>query len=122
MLTLLIAAFILGLVFNATPGPVFAETVRQGVRGGFRSALAVQFGSLVGDALWPVVGRSRVSSGGSPMGTADLSRLRDGVLTVGAVDVAGAVGVTPTVAGHSSAESNHGRALTAAWSRRARVR
>ncbi|PYR34089.1 MAG: chemotaxis protein, partial [Acidobacteria bacterium] len=34
MLTLLITAFVLGLVFNATPGPVIAETVRQGVRGG----------------------------------------------------------------------------------------
>jgi chemosensory pili system protein ChpE len=56
MLTLLITAFVLGLVFNATPGPVFAETIRQGVRGGFRSALAVQLGSLVGDALWAVVG------------------------------------------------------------------
>ena len=56
MLRLLITAFVLGLVFNATPGPVFAETVRQGVRGGFRSAIAVQLGSLVGDALWAVVG------------------------------------------------------------------
>jgi chemosensory pili system protein ChpE len=56
MLTLLMTAFVLGLVFNATPGPVFAETVRQGVCGGFRSALAVQLGSLVGDALWAVVG------------------------------------------------------------------
>jgi len=56
MLTLLVTAFVLGLVFNATPGPVFAETVRRGVRGGFRSAIAVQFGSLVGDALWAVVG------------------------------------------------------------------
>jgi len=56
MLTLLVTAFVLGLVFNATPGPVFAETVRQGVRGGFRSAIAVQLGSLVGDALWAVVG------------------------------------------------------------------
>ena len=56
MLTRFITAFVLGLVFNATPGPVFAETVRQGVRGGFRSAIAVQLGSLVGDALWAVVG------------------------------------------------------------------
>ncbi len=56
MITLLITAFVLGLVFNATPGPVFAETVRQGIRGGFRSALSVQIGSLVGDALWAVVG------------------------------------------------------------------
>ena len=43
-------------MFNATPGPVFAETVRRGVRGGFRSALAVQLGSLIGDALWAVIG------------------------------------------------------------------
>ena len=56
MLTLFAAAFVLGLVFNATPGPVFAETVRQGVRGGFRAALAVQIGSLAGDAVWAVVG------------------------------------------------------------------
>jgi chemosensory pili system protein ChpE len=56
MLTLLASAFGLGLVFNATPGPVFAETIRQGVRSGFPSALAVQLGSLVGDALWAIVG------------------------------------------------------------------
>lgn len=56
MLLLLVTAFTLGLVFNATPGPVFALTIRQGARGGFRSALAVQFGSLVGDVVWAIVG------------------------------------------------------------------
>jgi len=56
MTTLFAAAFLLGLVFNAAPGAVFAETVRQGVRGGFRPALAVQVGSLVGDATWAVLG------------------------------------------------------------------
>lgn len=56
MTTLFVSAFLLGLIFNATPGAVFAETVRQGVRGGFRPALAVQVGSLVGDALWAVLG------------------------------------------------------------------
>lgn len=56
MLTLFASAFLLGLVFNAAPGAVFAETVRQGVRGGFRPALAVQIGSLVGDASWAVLG------------------------------------------------------------------
>jgi chemosensory pili system protein ChpE len=55
-LTLLITAFALGLVFNATPGPVFALTIRQGARGGFRLALAVQLGSLVGDVVWAVIG------------------------------------------------------------------
>jgi chemosensory pili system protein ChpE/L-lysine exporter family protein LysE/ArgO len=60
MLRILATAFALGLVFNAAPGPVFAATVRQGVRGGFRSALAVQIGSLAGDALWALLGLAGV--------------------------------------------------------------
>jgi chemosensory pili system protein ChpE len=56
MTTLFVSAFLLGLLFNAAPGAVFAETVRQGVRGGFRPALAVQIGSLTGDALWALLG------------------------------------------------------------------
>ncbi|WP_432767391.1 LysE family transporter [Roseateles cavernae] len=55
-LTLFMTAFGLGLVFNAAPGAVFAETVRQGLRGGYRPALAVQLGSLVGDASWALAG------------------------------------------------------------------
>jgi len=56
MTTLFISAFFLGLLFNAAPGAVFAETVRQGVRGGFRPAFQVQAGSLVGDAAWAILG------------------------------------------------------------------
>ena len=56
MLTLFFAALLLGFIFNAAPGAVFAETIRQGVRGGFKPALAVQIGSLAGDALWAVLG------------------------------------------------------------------
>lgn len=56
MTSLFISAFFLGLVFNAAPGAVFAETIRQGVRGGFRPAFDVQLGSLVGDAVWAVFG------------------------------------------------------------------
>lgn len=56
MLTLFAIAFGLGLLFNATPGAVFAETVRQGLRGGWRPAFAVQIGSLAGDAAWAIVG------------------------------------------------------------------
>jgi len=55
-MSVLIAAFLLGLVFNAAPGAIFAETVRRGATGGFRPALAVQIGSLVGDATWAVLG------------------------------------------------------------------
>lgn len=56
MLGLFLAALLLGFVFNAAPGAVFAETVRQGLRGGFRPAFAVQVGSLAGDATWAVLG------------------------------------------------------------------
>ena len=55
-LTLFAAALGLGFVFNAAPGAVFVETVRQGARGGFRPAFEVQAGSLVGDALWALIG------------------------------------------------------------------
>jgi chemosensory pili system protein ChpE len=60
VLSVFAAGFGLGLVFNAAPGPVFAATLRHGVRGGFRPALAVQVGSLVGDALWAVLGLAGV--------------------------------------------------------------
>jgi len=59
---LFVSAFLLGLVFNAAPGAVFAETVRRGLRGGYRPALAVQFGSLVGDATWAVLGLAGVGA------------------------------------------------------------
>lgn len=60
MFALFFAALLLGFIFNAAPGAVFAETIRQGVRGGFKAALAVQIGSLVGDALWAVLGLAGV--------------------------------------------------------------
>lgn len=56
MLTLFLTALLLGFVFNAAPGAVFAETIRRGLRGGYRGALLVQVGSLTGDALWAVLG------------------------------------------------------------------
>ncbi len=59
-LALIATAFGLGLLFNAAPGPVFAATVQVGVRGGFKSALAVQFGSIVGDGVWAVLGLAGV--------------------------------------------------------------
>src|SRR5690606_16812291 len=53
---LFVSAFVLGLLFNAMPGAIFTESVRRGMRGGFRAALAVQIGSLAGDLLWAVLG------------------------------------------------------------------
>ena len=56
VLSLFNMAFLLGLIFNAAPGAVFAETIRRGVDGGYRQALAVQIGSLTGDAAWAILG------------------------------------------------------------------
>jgi chemosensory pili system protein ChpE len=56
VLALLLPGLLLGFLFNATPGAVFAETLRRGLRGGFRPAFDVQLGSLVGDATWAVLG------------------------------------------------------------------
>ena len=56
ILSLFGMAFLLGLIFNAAPGAVFAETIRHGVDGGYRPALAVQIGSLSGDAAWAILG------------------------------------------------------------------
>ncbi|MGC6454657.1 MAG: LysE family transporter [Candidatus Puniceispirillaceae bacterium] len=55
-LGIFVMAFGLGLLFNAAPGAVFAETIRRSLDGGYRPALAVQFGSLVGDAVWAGLG------------------------------------------------------------------
>ncbi len=59
-LWLFAGAFGLGMVFNLTPGAVFAETLRRGLHEGYRAALAVQFGSLVGDASWAILGLAGV--------------------------------------------------------------
>jgi threonine/homoserine/homoserine lactone efflux protein len=56
MAELFVSAFLLGLLFNAVPGAVLAESVRRGVRGGFAPAFEVQLGSLIGDFTWAVLG------------------------------------------------------------------
>jgi chemosensory pili system protein ChpE/L-lysine exporter family protein LysE/ArgO len=60
MISLFVSAFLLGMAFNAAPGAVFAETIRRGSTGGFRHALEVQIGSLLGDATWALLGLSGV--------------------------------------------------------------
>ena len=69
VLSLFGMAFLLGLIFNAAPGAVFAETIRRGVDGGYRPALAVQIGSLAGDAAWALLGPAGIgdaaASGGN---------------------------------------------------------
>ena len=56
VIQILSAAFLLGLIFNAAPGAVFAETIRRSMTGGFREALILQLASLTGDALWAILG------------------------------------------------------------------
>ncbi|MBG6286604.1 MULTISPECIES: LysE family translocator [Pseudomonas] len=55
-MTLFFAALLFGIVFCLSPGAVLAETLRRGLKGGFRPALLVQFGSLIGDAVWALIG------------------------------------------------------------------
>ena len=57
---LFVTAFFLGLIFNAAPGAVFVETVKQGASEGFRPALQTQLGSLIGDATWAFLGLSGI--------------------------------------------------------------
>lgn len=52
MLTLFTTAFGFGLAFCLSPGPIFTESLRRGLAGGFRPALTVQLGSLIGDVAW----------------------------------------------------------------------
>ena len=54
-MSLAISSFILGIVFCAPPGIITAETIRRGFARGFRPALLVQFGSLVGDSTWSLI-------------------------------------------------------------------
>ena len=54
-MSLAISSFILGIVFCAPPGIITAETIRRGFARGFRPALFVQFGSLVGDSTWSLI-------------------------------------------------------------------
>ena len=55
-MSLYFAALFLGLIFNAVPGPIFVESFKRGLSGGYSAALAVQLGSLLGDATWAILG------------------------------------------------------------------
>lgn len=49
-------AFLSGLVLAAPMGPVFAATIRHGLKNGFPAALSVQLGSLLGDMAYACSG------------------------------------------------------------------
>ncbi|MBI0583144.1 MAG: LysE family transporter [Methanomassiliicoccus sp.] len=48
-------AFVLEIIFCAIPGAVTAEALRRGISGGYRPALMVQLGSMIGDLVWAVI-------------------------------------------------------------------
>src|ERR1700693_3647044 len=52
MLTTALAGALIAISLSAPPGPVTMETVRRGLGGGFRPALFVQLGSVIGDLTW----------------------------------------------------------------------
>lgn len=61
MLTIFFYALVFGFVFCLSPGAVLAETLRRGLLQGFTPALLVQIGSLVGDAVWAVIGLTGIA-------------------------------------------------------------
>ncbi|TWI54969.1 chemosensory pili system protein ChpE [Pseudomonas duriflava] len=61
MLMIVMSAALFGFIFCLSPGAVLAETLRRGLQGGFRPALYVQLGSLIGDALWALLGLAGIS-------------------------------------------------------------
>lgn len=53
--SLLVVAVGLGFAYAASPGAVNTECVRRGLARGFRAALMVQVGALLGDGVWAFV-------------------------------------------------------------------
>ena len=58
---LIVSGVVLAIGYALVPGPVNAETARQGIRGGFRPALGVQLGALAGDVPWAVLSLTGVA-------------------------------------------------------------
>lgn len=55
MSTLILSSVLLGIAFCAPPGAVTAEAIRRGVARGFKAALGIELGSLIGDAVWAII-------------------------------------------------------------------
>ncbi len=55
MFNLIALGLLMGVTFAVPPGVVSAETLRRGVARGFRDALGVQLGSLIGDATYALL-------------------------------------------------------------------
>jgi chemosensory pili system protein ChpE len=55
MIALFLSSFALGIAFCAPPGAITAEALRRGLARGFRPALVIELGSLIGDATWALI-------------------------------------------------------------------
>ena len=52
MVQLFFTAFFMSILFAAQPGVIAFEALRRGMERGFFAALNIEFGSLIGDAVW----------------------------------------------------------------------
>ena len=55
METLFFSAFAMAIAFAMQPGVIGFEAMRRGIAHGWRAALHVELGSLVGDGVWAVI-------------------------------------------------------------------
>ncbi len=75
----LFAALILGVAYAAIPGVVNTECLRRGMSFGFASALKIQVGALIGDAVWAIVALTGIAL----LLNADVFRLALGIVGAG---------------------------------------
>ncbi|MGB1286985.1 MAG: LysE family translocator [Aggregatilineales bacterium] len=55
MLEIFVTAFVMSFTFALQPGVIMFEAIRRGIPGGWKAALGVEFGSLVGDFTWAIL-------------------------------------------------------------------
>lgn len=115
----LIAGILLGISFCAPVGPVTIETLRRGLVGGFRPALAIQLGSLIGDTTFCVL----AFLGLAPLITHNLVRIPLWVAGAGVLAYLGVSALRDAAAGVNlegsmqKAEGNQGNELLPSASR-----
>lgn len=61
METLFLSAFVMAITFAIQPGVIGFEAMRRGIAYGWKAALHVELGSLVGDGVWAVIALAGVS-------------------------------------------------------------
>jgi chemosensory pili system protein ChpE len=111
MFSAVIAGALIAISFSAPPGPVTLETIRRGVRGGFKPALNVQLGSIIGDLAWCLA----ALIGLAPLVQIDFIRLALGVVGVGLLIYLGAVGIREAIKQPATPTEKKGEARQGAF-------